>query len=129
MKIIIKHGLPFISAVLTYRQKELKIENILLDTGSGGTIFSTDLLNRIGLKPEPKDKIQRIKGVGGTEYVYQKQINFLSVGILSVNNFIIEIGAIDYGFDIQGIIGTDFLMKTEAVIDFKNLKLTSKISV
>jgi hypothetical protein len=36
---------------------------------------------------------------------------------ISVRDFAIEVGALDYGFDIQGIIGTDFLVRTRAVID------------
>ncbi len=125
MKIEIQNGLPFVSVVLIYRNKNLHLDNVLLDTGSSGTIFPIDRVESIGLQPEPKDEIHRIRGVGGSEYVYQKQIDKLSIGNLNVRNFVIEIGPVDYGFNIQGIIGTDFLIKSKALLDFFHYELST----
>ena len=46
-----------------------------------------------------------------------------TLGELQVNNFAIEVGAMDYGFAIDGIIGTDFLLQVGAVIDLSHLEI------
>ena len=77
----------------------------------------------IGLTYEPDDKVHRIRGVGGTEFVFAKRVDRLGVGELQVNDFQIEIGAMDYGFDIDGIIGMDFLIQVGAIIDLAKLEM------
>jgi hypothetical protein len=44
MDISVKNGLPFVSATIIFRGNSLTLENVLLDTGSAGTIFKVDLL-------------------------------------------------------------------------------------
>jgi hypothetical protein len=46
MKIRLRNGLPFISATLFNNRKRLVLKNMLLDTGSAGTIFSTEKYRR-----------------------------------------------------------------------------------
>jgi hypothetical protein len=50
-----------------------------------------------------------------------KRIDQLSVDTLGVADFEIEVGAMDYGFEIDGILGMDFLTKVGAKIDLANL--------
>lgn len=123
MKICISGGLPYITVVLVYFGKEINLSNVILDTGSAGTVFSIDRLAPIGVLPDPGDPICRITGVGGSEFVFTKKIDRLVVGNLWVENFNIEIGAMDYGPDFDGIIGTDFLLQTKATIDFGRLEI------
>jgi len=63
MKIQLFGGLPFVSASLAYRGKQTDFENMLLDTGSAGTVLSSDKVAAIGLIAEPDDFIRRIRGV------------------------------------------------------------------
>jgi len=42
MKIQLRDGLAYVTISLAYRDQELILDNVLLDTGSVGTIFSTD---------------------------------------------------------------------------------------
>jgi hypothetical protein len=121
MNIRLRHGLPYVSVSLSHLGKQALLKNTLIDTGSTGTVFSIDKVIPLGLQAEPDDPIREIRGVGGTEFVFIKQIDFLSFGDFIVNDFKIEIGAMNYGFDIDGIIGLDVLLQAKVIIDFKQM--------
>jgi hypothetical protein len=123
MKIRLRDGLPYVTASLTYQGQQLSFKNVLLDTGSAGAIFSTDRVLTIGLTYKPDDMVHRIRGVGGTEFVFTKRVDSLAVGKLQVNDFQIEVGAMNYGFDVDGIIGMDFLIQVGAIIDLAKLEM------
>ncbi len=123
MKLHFESGLPFVTATLTYNDATIQLETVLIDTGSASTIFKADKLEAINIFLEPQDTINRIKGIGGSEFVFSKNLTMLAIDNLNKNNFIIEIGAMDYGFNIDGIIGVDFLTAVQAVIDFKNMEI------
>jgi len=120
-EIRIREGLPQVSMSLLYRDRRLDVENVLLDTGSASTIFSANRLLDIDLRCDPTDILNRIRGVGGTEFVFSKRIDRLSLGDLTVAEFEIEVGAMDYGFsfELDGILGMDFLEQVGAVIDLR----------
>ena len=77
----------------------------------------------MGLKLEPADVIHRIRGVGGAEFVFTKRVDRLAIGELEADDFEIEVGAMQYGFDINGIIGMDFLRRVGAIIDLARLEI------
>lgn len=77
----------------------------------------------IGVQYEPDDMVHRIRGVGGAEFVFTKQMDNIQVGDLNVDHFEVEIGAMDYGYEINGIVGVDFLRQVGAVIDLANLEI------
>lgn len=124
MKIRLEGGLLYVSAELIYRSKQLTLSEVILDTGSGATLFSSDEAFKLGLVPEPGDPIQRVRGVGGSEFVLSKRLDSLSLGDLALPHFPIQIGAMDYGFSIQGLIGLDFLVQAGAVIDLTKLEIS-----
>jgi len=119
----VKNGLPFVSVDVIANNQCITIDNVLLDTGSAGTIFSADVLADIGLVLEPNDTLRQIYGVGGSEFVFEKCVNQIILGELTVSNFIIELGALDYGFNLNGIIGSNFLHQTGAHINFSTLSI------
>lgn len=123
MKIRIEGGLLYVSAELIYQSRKLTLREVILDTGSATTLFSADEVFKLGLVPGPDDPIQRVRGVGGSEFVLSKRLDSLSLGDLSVSSFPIQIGAMDYGFPIQGLIGLNFLVQAGAVIDLANLEI------
>lgn len=123
MKIRLRDGLPYVVVSIKHHDQQLTLENVLLDTGSAGTIFPTDKVLAIGLRYEADDIVHRIRGVGGAEFVFTKEVNFLSVGELQVSDFEIEVSAMDYGFEIDGIVGMDFLTKVGAVVDLAKLEI------
>ena len=45
------------------------------------------------------------------------------MGELALSDFEIEVGAMDYGFAIEGIIGLDFLRQVGAVINLAKLEI------
>jgi len=124
VRIRVEGGLLYVSAELVYRSQKLTLNEVVLDTGSAATLFSADEASRLGLVPDLNDPIRRIRGVGGSEFVFSKQLDSLSLGDLALTDFPIQIGAMDYGFPIQGLIGLDFLMQAGAVIDLVKLELS-----
>lgn len=83
MKINIQYGLPFIELEVTFREKRLRLDNVLLDTGSAGTIFNANVVEKIGVAPEKNDIVDTIRGVGGVEYVYVKNFDLIQLEDIS----------------------------------------------
>jgi hypothetical protein len=123
MNIRIRDGLPYISVSLTHQGRSLTIKDVLIDTGSAGTLFSADTMLEIGVRLEPHDQVRRIYGVGGAEFVFIRQVDRLTMGERVLENFEIEVGAMKYGLDLKGILGMDFLLKIGATIDVAQLTI------
>lgn len=98
----------------------------MLDTGSAGTIFNADVVGAIGVKIESGDFLNKIRGVGGVEVVYSKQFDFVRTGEAALEGFEVEIGEMNYGMEIDGIIGFDFIRTAGIVIDSKQLTVAAK---
>ena len=69
----------------------------------------------------------RVRGVGGYEYVYEKIIESITAPNIDISNFLVEVGDMDYGFNINAILGTDFLRRAKAKINMENLTLELKM--
>ena len=121
VKLDFKYGLPFCKVTLNYKGKSMSLDNVLLDTGSGGTIFKMDKVDELGITIEKDDTIETILGVGGVEFVYKKNIDSIKLEDLEIRDFKIEVGVMDYGFDINGIIGIDFLKKVGEIINLDKM--------
>jgi len=120
MKFTVYRGLPYISITVRHNNRNFLFERVLIDTGSAASIFSSDALANIDVKPEDNDKLHRIQGVGGYEYVVEKTIDAIVCGDHIAVDFPIQIGEVDYGQGIQAIIGSDLLNRMNAVINYKN---------
>ena len=94
MNIQVRDGLPYVTITLLHGGQQLDLANVLLDTGSAGTLFSADQVLAVGLQYEADDPVQRIQGIGGAEFVFVKRIDRLSVDELQVSDFAIEVGAV-----------------------------------
>ena len=123
MSLRVQDGLPYATVTLWYQGRHLALSNVLVDTGSAGTVFAADAVLAVGLQYEANDTVSRIRGVGGAEFVFAKQVERLSLGALQVSDFVIEVGAMDYGLDLDGILGMDFLLQVGAVIDLAALEI------
>jgi hypothetical protein len=70
--IIIAHRLPFVSVTIFANGKSLHLPKVLLDTGSAGSVFNTDDLEKIGVVMHPTASLVEMTGIGGSEYVVQQ---------------------------------------------------------
>lgn len=122
-RLVIEDDLLLTDMIVFFRGKSVRLHRVLVDTGSGGTIISTDLAETIGIIAEEDDMIYRITGVGGSEFVYSKKVDSIRLGDVEANNFTIEVGAMNYGFRLEGIIGLDLLQELKAIINIDKLLL------
>lgn len=112
VKLDFKYGFPFCKITIFYKGKSMVLDNVLIDTGSRGTVFKMDKVDVLGITIEKDDTIETISRVGGVEFVYKKIIDTINLGNLIINNFTIEVGVMDYGFEIYVIIGMYFFKLT-----------------
>lgn len=117
MKIKEYYGLPFVAIVIEFRGQKLSLDNVLIDTGSASTLLNADIVRDIGMIPEKDDIVDMIRGVGGVEYVYTKIVDSIAIGEAVTRDFQVEIGNMDYGLEMQGIIGFNLLKRVGAKID------------
>ena len=97
--------------------------DILVDTGAASTVINADLAADAGIYLEPTDRLRRLRGVGGHEHVFTRHVDRFAVGEHGLDGFELEIGEMDYGFGLGGIIGMDFLRAARAVIDLGQLTI------
>ena len=123
VKLRVQGGLLYAPVQLSFRGADLVLDDVIVDKGSAGSVVSADAVLPMGLVPEPLDRLRRIRGVGGVEFVFTKTVDRIVVGSLEARDFALEVGALDYGFPIDGVLGLDFLRQVEAVIDLRALEL------
>ncbi len=124
MQLTLKDDLPFTKVKVAYREQEVEIDDVLVDTGSATMIFSADLLAEIDITPLPEDILYTIRGVGGIETVFSRVVDYVQLGKQKLSQPEIEVGGMDYGFEINGILGMDFLTKVGAVINLRALNIS-----
>lgn len=73
MKLRIQEGLAFISGSLTYQGKQLELENVIVDTGSTGSVFSIDKLSAVGFVAQPRMKYVKCMASAGLSMSYCEQ--------------------------------------------------------
>ncbi|NLF13317.1 MAG: hypothetical protein GX597_16155 [Anaerolineaceae bacterium] len=123
MRLTLKDNLPFTHVKLKYLETEIEIPDVLIDTGSASTILAAHLVAEAGIEPEMSDILYTIRGVGGTEAVFSRRVDTLQVGPSTVSDFEIEVGGMDYGFEINGILGMDYMLQTGMIINLDELRL------
>lgn len=99
---MLRHDLAFVVAKLTYAGTCIEIPEMLVDTGAASTVINADRAAEAGIYLQPSDSLRRLNEHG-------------------IDRFEVEIGEMDYGFDLGGILGMDFLRAANAVIDLGRL--------
>ena len=92
MQLELVDDLPFATVALAYRNKTAAINNVLIDTGSATTVLAADQVAQIGLVPAADDILYTIRGVGGAEVVFARQVDYLQLGERQLADFEIEVG-------------------------------------
>ena len=105
MQLSLKYDLPFTTVTIAYSGATIEIPDILVDTGSASTILAADIVAAVQITPIAEDVLHTIRGVGGSEVVFTRRIDYLKVGERTTADFEIEVGGMDYGFQINGIFG------------------------
>ncbi|MEW6363658.1 MAG: retropepsin-like aspartic protease [Acidobacteriota bacterium] len=123
MRLRLKDSLPFVSLTVTYRGLPVEVPEVLVDTGSATTILAADIVEAVRIAPSPEDALCTLRGVGGNEVVFTRRVDSLRLGHFEMAHFEIEIGGMDYGFDINGILGMDCLTRAGAVINLRDMEI------
>ena len=113
-----QHKLLFCSLNLTIDNQLLHLENVLLDTGSATTLINSDYIHFDG-----NEELINVHGVGGYESVLMKPFRSISINDSTVHNILLCVGEMDYGIDIDLLIGLDLLKTLNADISIKNMSL------
>jgi hypothetical protein len=108
---------------MAYNGIPIEISDVLVDTGSASTILAADIVVNVKIIPRAEDILHAIHGVGGSEVVFTRRIDYLKVGERSIADFEIEVGGMDYGFKISGILGMDFLTRAGAIINLREMRI------
>ena len=123
MRLTLKDDLPFTRLTVAYRGSVITIDNVLIDTGSASTVLAARAVAQMGILPEMTDVVYTVRGIGGTEAVFTRRIEHVTIEAQTVDDFEIEVGSMNYGFDIDGILGMDFLTRAGAIINLRDLRL------
>jgi hypothetical protein len=94
MRLTLRDDLILVSVTVAYQGREVEVPDTVIDTGSARTMLSTDIVAQIGVVPELDDTLHVVRGVGGTEVVFSRCVDYLQVGKRTVEGFEIEVGAI-----------------------------------
>lgn len=121
MKINYDGQLITTSLTVTFRGSVLKIDDVIIDTGSSHTVISPDILEEIGVTYETGDSIYEAYGIGGSIPFYTKIMDRIEIGARSIENIEIDVGILPK--DHKGLLGLDILKQQNFIIDLKTLEL------
>lgn len=125
-KLKIDEGLLLTDMEIQYKGKRFHLNRVLIDTGSFCSIISSDIAGALGITPEADDVIHRVYGVGGSELVYSKILDHAQIGQMKAEQIQFEIGAMNYGFQLEGIIGLNLLKRMKVLINIDKLMILSE---
>jgi len=117
MQLHLKYDLPCVTVSLRYEGHAVEIPDVVVDTGSGATLIAAEFAAQAGILPLPQDRLRNVQGIGGIEAVFIRQVDQILVGDHALDGFEIDVGNMDYGFAINGLLGMNFLLRSGAVID------------
>lgn len=100
---------------LTINEQILTLKNVLVDTGSATTLINSDYV-----KVDGTEIIDTIYGVGGYETILTKHLDIFKINEYMIENFQIDLGNMDFGIALDGILGLDVLTMLGANINIKD---------
>lgn len=121
MKISFDGQLITTSFIVTFRGKKLKIDDMIIDTGSSHTVISPDVLEEIGVTYENGDDIYEAYGIGGSVPIYTKVMDEIQIDKINIENIEIDVGVLPK--EHNGLLGLDILMNYNFIVDMDKLEL------
>lgn len=109
------------SLTVIFRGKSLKIDDVVVDSGSSHTVISPDILEKIGVKYENGDTIYEAYGIGGSVLFYTKNMDKFQIGSFTVKDVQVDVGMLPEGHN--ALLGLDILKEYKFVIDLDKLEL------
>lgn len=126
MKISFDGQLITTALIVTFRGKTLRIDDVIIDTGSSHTVISPDVLEKIGVTYENGDAIYEAYGIGGTVPFYTKIMDEIQIDTFVVKETEIDVGVLPK--DHNGLLGLDILKTYNFIVDMDRLELYPSIS-
>jgi predicted aspartyl protease len=123
MRLTLRDDLPFVTVTATQGGATVELPDMLVDTGSASTLLSATVALQLGVVPSPSDPVRTLRGIGGREVVFCRRIDNFQIGDHAIDDFEVEIGGVDYGFAMNGILGMDFLIQVRAILNLRELSL------
>ncbi len=123
MRLTLRDNLPFTSVALTLGGITIQADNVLVDTGSARTTVASRIVAKLGIFASPQDRFRKLRGVGGQEVVFFRELDRVAVEGHGIDGFLLGVSAMEYGFEIGGILGMDFLYSAGAIVNLLDLTL------
>lgn len=124
MNLTFENGLLLSTIEICYKGKRKILDRVVIDSGASHSIIKVDEVLDLGVNYENGDELVPHTGIGGVEYSFMKQLDYVKIGDKTFPFVHMDFGPLQ-GFNIQGLIGLDILRSGEFLLDLKNLKLIS----
>jgi len=127
VKIELKNGLLYTSIELKHEGKNIIVNDVIIDTGAFHTIISPNFLEELQAEFADDDMLIEAYGYGGaSSYAVRKRIDTISCDDITLSDFKIDFGEIDPDEKVNGLLGLDFFMKAQIVLDIAELNMYIK---
>lgn len=114
-------------SLIKHEGKNIIINDVIIDTGAFHTIISPNFLEELQAKFADDDMLIEAYGYGGaSSYAVRKRIDTISCGDITLSDFKIDFGEIDPDEKVNGLLGLDFFMKAQIVLDIAELNMYIK---
>lgn len=124
MQIDLVDNLLQTSMTLNYRGRSLTIHNLVIDTGAAHSFITSDIVAEIGIKFENGDRLVRSFGIGGDEYSFRKQVDYIQLGDFVLKDIGLDFGVFNEDINyINGLIGLDILKSGNMIIDLNQMEM------
>lgn len=125
MKLYYDGQLITTNLTVTFRGNSLRIDNVVVDTGSSHTVIAPDILETIGVSYENGDTIYEAYGIGGSVPFYTKNIDKIRIDSFTAKDLQIDVGMLPEGH--SALLGLDILKTYKFVVDLDKLELYRSI--
>jgi len=113
-----KDGLLYTSISIVHDEKQVVVDNVIVDTGAFHTIIAPEFLDKLDVGFSEDDRLVKASGYGGSVcYSVRKSINKMICGDIELENIRLDFGEIDPNERVNGLLGLDFLISAGVIID------------